>query len=519
MLFNTPVLFLIFNRPDTTKQVFEKIREIKPKYLYVAADGPRSDKLEEGDLCEATRNIVLKNIDWDCELKTLFRNENLGCGKAVSTAITWFFDHVEQGIILEDDTLPDVSFFKFCEEMLIKYKDNTQITSIGGTNFFTENLKLKESYFFTEHGGIWGWASWRRAWHDYDLSMSEWKDQKVVDSFKNRYSKLEYDFFEKIFNSVGNIDTWDYQWWFYRLLKRGIDIVPNKNLVKNIGFNENATHTKSKDETISNMKHYEMDFPLVHPENIATNKIYVKLLGERYYWGIEKRNDKKNVKAVQNYKRVPQLKQKIKSFISNLLLKFIDSDKIIHSIEHKKRINILKQVTCAEKTQFYPESFVNNMQNNRQKIIIGTNTHIRGFLQLFTQGGFITIGDNCYVGENTKIWSAESISIGDRVLIAHNVNIHDNISHPINSKKRHQDYLRILGLNNIDAKQIDLRSKPIVIKNDVWIGFNATILKGVTIGEGAIIGACSLVTKDVPDWAVVAGNPAQIIKIIPENER
>jgi len=214
-----------------------------------------------------------------------------------------------------------------------------------------------------------------------------------------------------------------------------------------------------------------------------------------------------------------KMKQKVKNFISNMLMKFIDTDKIQSAIESNHQRKIIHQVTIGTHSKFYPESLVNNMQNDKTKIVIGDNTHIRGFLQLFKQGGHIVIGNESYIGENAKIWSAENIEIGNRVLISHNVNIHDNISHPINSKERHNDYLRILGLNNIDAKQFDLRTKPVVIKDDAWIGFNATILKGVTIGKGAIIGACSLVTKDVPDWTIVAGNPAQIIRIIPENER
>lgn len=200
-------------------------------------------------------------------------------------------------------------------------------------------------------------------------------------------------------------------------------------------------------------------------------------------------------------------------------MKFIDVSEIQSTIESNRNRKIIHQLTIGTHSKFYPESFVNNLQNDKTKIVIGNNTHIRGFLQLFKQGGHIEIGNDCYIGENTKIWSAESIYIGNRVLIAHNVNIHDNISHPLSSKERHDDYYRILGLNNKDAAQFDLRTKPVVIKDDAWIGFNVTILKGVTIGQGAIIGACTLVTKDVPDWAVVAGNPAQVIRIIPENER
>jgi acetyltransferase-like isoleucine patch superfamily enzyme len=164
-------------------------------------------------------------------------------------------------------------------------------------------------------------------------------------------------------------------------------------------------------------------------------------------------------------------------------------------------------------SRFYIESSVVNLQKDKSKITIGNNSIVRGHLQVFKQGGSIEIGSYCYVGEQSRIWSAEKIKIGDRVLIAHNVNIHDNISHPLDSQLRHRDFVRILNSESVhNIHEFDLRGEEVVVGNDAWIGFNSTILKGVSIGEGAIIGACSLVTTDVPAWTVVAGNPAKEIK-------
>lgn len=283
MPFNTPILFLIFNRPDTTKQVFEKIREIQPKYLYVAADGPRTNKEGEKELCETTRNIVLDNIDWDCEVKTLLRDENLGCGKAVSSAITWFFENVEQGIIMEDDTLPKISFFTFCEEMLVKYKENARIMSISGTNFLSSVYKTDNSYLFSEYGGIWGWASWRRAWKGYDYTIASWSTDTSKNHFKKKYSSNQYHFFEDVFDKVHSIDTWDYQWWYHRLRNDGLSIIPSVNLVKNIGFDLNATHTHNASDEIKNMQYEEVFFPLLHPKTILLNNDYDFVLAENYY--------------------------------------------------------------------------------------------------------------------------------------------------------------------------------------------------------------------------------------------
>jgi hypothetical protein len=167
---NTPVLFLIFNRPNTTEQVFEAIAKAKPRCLFVAADGPRTDKEGEAEKCQAVRDII-KRVDWDCEVKTLFREQNLGCKEAVSSAITWFFEQVEEGIILEDDCLPSDSFFSFCAELLEKYRDDKRIMMISGDNFQDGIQRGDASYYFSSVPWIWGWATWRRAWRLYDREM------------------------------------------------------------------------------------------------------------------------------------------------------------------------------------------------------------------------------------------------------------------------------------------------------------------------------------------------------------
>lgn len=213
----------------------------------------------------------------------------------------------------------------------------------------------------------------------------------------------------------------------------------------------------------------------------------------------------------------------VKKVVTKLFLKIIDREFFNEIIDPQKleirlidfkSLSKCNSVILGDKSKFYDESKVTNLQYDSSKITIGNNTHIRGHLQIFSQGGRIEIGNDCYVGEDTRIWSARSIKIGNRVLISHNVNIHDNISHPINHKDRHKDFLRILGENNISSSEFDLRANPVVIGDDVWIGFNVTILKGVRIGNGCILGAETVITKDIPDWSMVVGNPARIIKQI-----
>ena len=182
----------------------------------------------------------------------------------------------------------------------------------------------------------------------------------------------------------------------------------------------------------------------------------------------------------------------------------------------KMKFNHLVCVNSSQigsKSKFYSTAKVLNAQKDRSKIRIGTNSHVRGELFIFGHGGSISIGNDCYIGEGTKIWSAKSVLIKDRTLIAHNVNIHDNISHPLDCKDRHFQFLEILSKGH-PKSNLNLNEKSVTIENDVWIGFNATILKGVTIGEGAIVAACSVVTKDVAPFTVVGGNPAKLIKMI-----
>ena len=282
-MLKTPVLFLIFNRPDVTALIFEKIKKQKPKYLYIAGDGPRNNREGEAELCEQTRKIAT-NIDWDCEVKTLFREKNLGCKVAVSSAITWFFQNVEEGIILEDDCLPHPSFFGFCEAMLEKYRDNEQIMHIAGDTQLADNM-TDDSYYFSHIPHIWGWASWKRAWKDYDVEMKDFsiflKKQKIKNVFENKYHQKDWlNILNKVYKN--EIDTWDYQWCYTVFKKEGLAIIPNKNLISNIGFGENSTHT-SEASTFSDKTLSPMDDSLKHPKAVSINKdIQHRALNERF---------------------------------------------------------------------------------------------------------------------------------------------------------------------------------------------------------------------------------------------
>jgi hypothetical protein len=257
----TSILLTIFNRPSTTKQVFDAIKQYRPTKLFIAADGPRTDKAGEKEKCEVARKIT-ENIDWPCKVKRLYRNKNLGCKIAVSGAITWFFKNVEEGIILEDDCLPNSSFFVFCEQMLKLYKDDNKVMCISGDNFLPGKMQRESSYYFSKYIHIWGWATWRRAWKNYDVNMKDWpkimKKGTINKYFDNIFEKK---YWQTLFDAVyrNKIDTWDYQFVYHVWKNGGVSIVPGRNLVANIGFGKDAVHLKSEKSPLSGMSTSSID--------------------------------------------------------------------------------------------------------------------------------------------------------------------------------------------------------------------------------------------------------------------
>jgi hypothetical protein len=284
---DTPVLFLIFNRPEETKRVFETIRKAKPKQLFVAADGPRTKLPEDIECCRKAKEIAI-GVDWNCDLKTLFRVENRGCGQAVSEAITWFFQNVEEGIILEDDCICDESFFHFASQLLEKYRTNYNIMHIGAHGP-SANFIADSNYSFIKYPLVWGWATWRRAWDHYDYQMIKWPINGK-DILKLHYPKEKgmRTYWDKIYTTVFNkqVDTWDYQWAFACMKNQGLSIFPHTNLVKNIGFNVNATHTVDRNHTRANMRISHFKMPINHPNAISLN-ISADRLVEHYVFELD----------------------------------------------------------------------------------------------------------------------------------------------------------------------------------------------------------------------------------------
>ena len=265
MTLNTPVVLIIFNRPQTPERVFQAIRQAKAKKLLVIADGARLDRSGEVEKCQATRAIIDK-VDWDCEVLTNYSDINLGCGLRVSSGLDWVFEEVEEAIILEDDCLPHPDFFEFAAAMLEKYRHDPKIMHVTGTNPLGQWQADRQSYHFSYFGGIWGWASWRRAWQHYDFQMKSWLDPKIRDRIRQIILEERYQtscqFFQDVYE--GKVDTWDLQWSFARLTNFGLSVIPAVNLISNIGFGEDATHTTGdpSQSYVAQLPTYSLSLPL-----------------------------------------------------------------------------------------------------------------------------------------------------------------------------------------------------------------------------------------------------------------
>lgn len=266
-----PVVFFIFNRPDLTRLVFDVIRRAAPSTLYVIADGPRHEA--DALLCAEARAVV-ENVDWPCTVHKLFREQNLGCGRSVSSGIDYVFEREEAAIFLEDDTLPSNSFFTFCDELLDRYCTDSAIAHIGGVSFWASFISSKESYYFSRYCHVWGgWATWRRAWSYYDFELSDYPNPEMERIIRdNSHNQKESAYWHHKFHQVqnGSIDTWDYQWSYACWKQRGLSIIPSVSLIKNLGFRADATHSFTASSIEADVINREIS-RIVHPAKVVRN--------------------------------------------------------------------------------------------------------------------------------------------------------------------------------------------------------------------------------------------------------
>lgn len=265
-----PVLLIVFNRPEPTRRVMRALERVRPEVLYVAADGPRGT--EDAPACAAARRVAT-TPSWDCQVRTLFRDENLGCRHAVTGAIDWLFTHEDVGIILEDDCVPDPTFFPYATELLERYRADDRVMSITGDGYHPGPLTT--SYSFTRHQFIWGWATWRQSWHMNDPHMRGWEQLRTTDWLRDvgdgheDFVRYWTDRFDEA--AAGVVDSWAYPWLYSCWRQGGVSAIPDRLLVENIGFDETATHTRDADWR-SGLRRQAMNFPLVHPETVSRDR-------------------------------------------------------------------------------------------------------------------------------------------------------------------------------------------------------------------------------------------------------
>lgn len=272
----SPILFIIYNRPELTRKVFQAIKIVKPRKIYIAADGAK--KNISGDMNKVLESrAIISDINWKCKVRTLFRDENYGCKKQVSSAISWFFDNEKEGVIIEDDCLPSTDFFRYCDFLLERYRFDNRIMMITGTNFQGVS-NCQEDFFYSNHYSVWGWATWQRAWTFYDIKMNLWRYPQIKKDINFRFQNswistyLRY-FFRSL--HLNSIDTWDIQWAFACLIQAGLCVTPKKNLVTNIGVY--GTHSNQK---VTN-SHFLKTYPLSvkkYPKSFLVNSNYDEYL-------------------------------------------------------------------------------------------------------------------------------------------------------------------------------------------------------------------------------------------------
>ena len=285
-----PVVLFIFNRPDTTEQVFQSIRQVKPKTLFVVGDGPRVNQINDSPRCAQAR-AVIQQIDWNCEIQTHYSTTNLGIKSQVEKGLGWVFSLVEHAIVLEDDCVPHPDFFYFCEKLLKRYRDESQIMTISGEGGLSFPVS-QASYQFSRYPLIWGWATWRRAWERYDPTMSQWprlRESNWLDELLQDPYATEYWF--RIFQiNHKTLENWDYAWVLSTWLHNGLSIIPNVNLISNIGFRPDATHTKDALSRSANRPVGALEWPINHPLQILRDSKFDKQIEVEKFSGERIRN-------------------------------------------------------------------------------------------------------------------------------------------------------------------------------------------------------------------------------------
>lgn len=494
-----PIALFTYNRLKHTKQTIKALQEnvyASDSELFIYSDAPKTDKAVAE--VQAVRDY-LHSINGFKKITIIERDENWGLARNIIDGVTSIVNKYGKIIVLEDDIVTSRYFLKYMNDSLKIYEEESKVMAVSG---YTANISLNDvpETFFLPWTSCWGWATWKRVWDNFERNPEKLISQFTKEDIYRFNLDNSYNFWSQVVdNANGKLFTWAVFFYATVFAHDGLVLYSAKSLSKNIGFDDTGEHC-GKDDTFHNANISEVSIGLFALTNIKCNAVSADKIKKLY---------KKNVRCFNFRCRLIALKRQGLRGVWRRLQEKASAIKEFYW-------NEIQEGKCVRggDSRFYLTSAVDNFSGNRENIVIGNHCHIRGQLLVYPYAGAIEIGDYCYLGEGSRIWSENCITIGNRVLIAHNVDIHDSNDHPLDYKERHQHYCDILKVGFLP--KYNLCSKPIVIEDDAWIGFGAAIMKGVTIGKGAIVAAHAVVTKDVPSFTVVAGNPAKIIKKLGE---
>ncbi len=498
-----PIVLFVYNRPWHTRQTVEALLRNElaaDSELYIYADGAKT----LGDPKVEEVRTYIKTITGFKTVTIIERDKNWGIEDNVIDGVTTIVNKYGKVIVLEDDIVTSSYFLKYMNDSLEVYSSVPNVYAVNGY-MFPINAESNESFLSNLGTCAWGWGTWQEKWACLENNFDQVQFIESDIDLKLRFNFGGFDYL-----NMTKLETWDIRWYYTLFIRNGLGIYPSKSLTYNIGFDGSGIHYNSPIE----INQHLTDLPI---KVIKTNNINLQLSGKLYQY-YRTLSLEAPYNSIQQMKKsfIKRIKKRIHWELSKIVMKFVNVDVIAAKMRNDRIAESRNQITINNGSSITEHAQVFNMQST-DKIQISSGTVVEGELLVFAYGGSIVIGENCYVSKGTRIWSGESVKIGNNVLISHNVNIIDTNSHEIDHLIRAERYANLLKKGHPKEKG-PIETAPIIIEDYAWISFNVTILKGVTIGKGAIIAAGAVVTKDVPPFTLVAGNPARIIKKLENNE-
>lgn len=490
-----PIGLFIFKRPEHTRRMILSLLAcdgIDRSPVHVFADGPRSSA--DKAMVEATRGVARELLGDRATF--VERDHNVGLANSVIEGVTALCAQYGSVIVVEDDLVLAPSFLQFLNQGLRWYADESRVMQVSGHMFDVPAIAGTHEALLLPMTTSWGWATWSRSWALFDPAATGWQQRFADDAAARRFNlDGAYDHLGMLRRQMRGVgDSWAIRWYYAVFVHGGLVLFPPQTLVANTGFDGSGTHDRLA--LPARQAQLGSGGPLARPEELAESRHKGQVFG-----------------AVGAFRPSSRRRRLLGLTRAALRRAGLSSNPAKPVLTYVRLRRFERRFAC----RVHGEGEVQDNRPGGDSIVVGAGTHIRGQLFTFGHGGRIVMGTSCYVGVNTRIWSAASITIGNRVLIGHNSNIFDSDTHPMEASERHRHFVEITTEGW--KSPFGLREEPVNIADDVWIGCNAVILKGVSIGRGSVVGAGSVVTHDVPPWVVVAGNPARVVRELPADER